>query len=1169
MTKILPAIICCWVAGNCVWAQSNALSNKRHKVFPVAEEGVLLDSLTAIPHTLVISDLSGQVPFDTSDYTIRGNQLVWDTLPEVDSVKATFRVAPYAFHANLYKRDTLKIAPTQNGNYIGFDYKPYETGEGIIDLKGLDYTGSFSRGISVGNNQDLVLNSSFNLQLSGDLGDDIEVLAAISDNNIPLQPEGNTQQLQEFDRIFIQLKRRNSALTAGDYELAKPYGYFTNYFKKLQGATFSHDAILKNEASLNTSASIAISRGKFARNEILAEEGNQGPYRLDGADGESFIIILAGTEKVFVDGKLMRRGIEYDYVIDYNRGDITFTNRQLMTKDKRIIVEFEYSDQQYLRSLYSVNSIYEKDKWKLYFNLFSQQDSKTSGEARNLSQSQKIALRDAGDAIDNIVASGERPASESTNPINYWKVPNPYFCNGDSIFVYDSTGTDPDNASRQLFAVSFSRVAGGGDYIRVDSFALGTVYVYSPRDENCQPTGEYAPLIQLISPKQNQLYAVGAEYNLSKNTSFKTEVALSNTDLNRFSEQDEQDDAGIAVSAAIEHRMPLGKKENSWEFGTGVQYEWVQENFRALNPYRVAEFRRDWNLEGTQGGNLFRNEHLGVAFIDLGKGTDFQLNYGLNGYSRDSLLEGLRHDLDLKMQLGGFNLHVFGTYLDSRSTEETTKFSRPRILLSQTIKPLKNIEIGFYGEREKNSRRSITAEVDTLINTSFYYDVAKFFIQNPEDENLHFNISYLNRWDFAPVNREFEQSTRAEEVNINGKWKAGRASNLRWNFTYRDLQINDTSLINLDASKTYLGRLDYTLLLWKGAVRSNTTYEIGTGQERKIDFVYREIQPGEIGTHLWVDRDSNGVIGFDEVEIAPFADAANLIQITLVTDEFIRTNNITYNQSFRLEPRIVWGNKEGFLKALGKFSGQASFRILRKTLEDASIQPYNPFQGNIPDTSLVSVNSIIRGDIFFNRANAVYDLQWGIQDSRNRVTLTTGYESRQLAEQFLRGRLNFTKEVSAIVKLTKGKQLNDSRLFNSRDYNIDFYAIEPNLTWQPSAAFRGTVSFQYRESRNLLPEGGEASFQSDMKVEGIFNSTSSTSIRTSFTYSRVAFSGKENTPAGFAMLNGLQKGNNFLWELNFDRRLSSNIQLSLGYQGRKTGTARVVHVGQAEIRALF
>ena len=88
-----------------------------------------------------------------------------------------------------------------------------------------------------------------------------------------------------------------------------------NYYKKLQGATFSRDwkvnggRVLKTQNSkLKTKFSMAAARGKFARNTLAAQEGNQGPYRLEGAEGERFIIILSGTEKVFVDGALMARG---------------------------------------------------------------------------------------------------------------------------------------------------------------------------------------------------------------------------------------------------------------------------------------------------------------------------------------------------------------------------------------------------------------------------------------------------------------------------------------------------------------------------------------------------------------------------------------------------------------------------------------------------------------------------------------------------------------------------------------------------------------------------------------------------------------------------------------------------------------------------------------------
>jgi hypothetical protein len=59
------------------------------------------------------------------------------------------------------------------------------------------------------------------------------------------------------------------------------------------------------------------------------------------------------------------------------------------------------------------------------------------------------------------------------------------------------------------------------------------------------------------------------------------------------------------------------------------------------------------------------------------------------------------------------------------------------------------------------------------------------------------------------------------------------------------------------------------------------------------------------------------------------------------------------------------------------------------------------------------------------------------------------------------------------------------------------------------------------------------------------------------------------SPAGFIMLDGLNKGKNLIWNMDYTQRLAGNLELSLQYEGRKPGMSREIHTGRASVRAVF
>lgn len=1192
--RIVLALVVGCTSGAMQAQGESKFSNLRNRVLEVSSGGLPLDSLTVMSPLGQALDFNSGEPLDAALFSLKNNKLYIDTAqlmlayPTCKRIAIAYRVLPYDFSIKIARLDTVAIRRRMNLDAIEFDYSPYEPTKKPWESSGLTSSGAYTRGLSFGNNQNLVFNSNLNLQLDGKLGKDLELRAALSDNSIPLQPDGTTRQLQEFDRIFIQLKRKQTALTAGDYDLTRPSGYFSNYFKRLQGALVSSSIGIKND-SVHVRAAAAVSKGKFARQNIQGQEGNQGPYRLQGAEGERFIIVLAGTEKVFIDGQLLQRGLEDDYVADYNLGEITFTPRRLITKDSRIIVEFEYAVQTYLRSTAAFNTDWQRAGNRLYLNLYSEQDARNNGGAQELSISERRNLAEAGDNLQNAYASGI-DTLESFDPGRVlYRIVDSVVCGvPTAILIYS---TKPDSAR---YTARFTEVPPGqGHYVLAPTAANGRVFQWSaPDPQSCQLTGNFEPVVKLIAPELRQLWTLGADLNPLKNTNISAELALSNRDLNRFSPLGNGDNLGAAGFFRLKQHFDFGPKntdENQstlWQGVLTANYEQAARTFRSLNPYRPAEFTRDWNAESTRDTVMEQIARAGLSLENRKLGV---VQYEFGAFRRLGVYDGARHFAALRLKKNGWELATEGNFLNTQGLEERTKFERPKADFSKTFFKRDStakraiLKTGIYAEREKNVRTAIGA--DTLSLQSFWYDLLRLYFQLPENQGRWQFAGFVSqRNDYAPNTVAFKKNTIANELNLNGGWnnnglKKNYTQSLAWVLTLRRLRIADPTLSIQEPQNTYLGKIDYNLAAWRNALVLTTNYELGSGQSPKLEFNYLLVNPGD-GQYTWVDRNRDSILQVDEMEVSVFQDQANYVRVAVSTPEYIRTDNVRFSPSLRFEPRLLWQRPtKGMRRLLGRLSTQSNLQINRRTYSGANdIQAWNPLQiSGLADSALVTLSSGWRNALFINRADPKWDASITHGDNWSRLAITTGFEQRRNRDLSLHARLNFGPRWSLESDVLQSIKTSDNQTFSNRDYAIKAFEAGPKLAWLPSRTFRLSSALKWRDSRNSLGEM-EAASQINWSMELTWNPITKpnakgfrarTSLRAKATFADINYDGQANSVVAFTMLDGLQGGKNFLWSLNLDRQLSKTVQLGINYEGRKTGMNRVVHVGRAQVRALF
>ncbi len=445
----------------------------------------------------------------------------------------------------------------------------------------LEVKGSKTVQVSSGNRREMTVDQNLRLTIMGQLTDDIAVRAFLSDDNLPVIPEGNTEELRDIDKVLVEMMADSWSATLGDFVARRTGSTFGNYRRKLQG--FSLEAH-PGQSSFEVLAGSP--RGLYRTLQIRGQESNQGPYYLSGSGGGENLFLVAGSERVTLDGVVLTRGADRDYTIDYVRGSITFTYRKLITAETTIVVEYEQGEGPYGRTVVGGGGGSEfvvpglSIPASFHARIIREKDDPHRLRTGELSADDEATLAAAGDNPLLAVASGVSQVPDGSGLYNQADD------QGKTIYVYDANG---GNINLSLFFVG----NGLGDYTLDFLTETGQKVFVHKGNEN----GNYLIGRPLDRPQMQSIATLTSTLGDTSATHLKAEWNFGNLDINQLSELDNDDNkstAGRLSGEIAPQNLRLGgqslgvlKVDGFWELS--------EEGFK---PFQVHKTQFDYDRWG-------------------------------------------------------------------------------------------------------------------------------------------------------------------------------------------------------------------------------------------------------------------------------------------------------------------------------------------------------------------------------------------------------------------------------------------------------------------------------------------------------------------------------------------------------------------------------------------
>lgn len=1014
----------------------------------------------------------------------------------------------------------------------------------------LRQSGSLSRGVIVGTNQDFALESGLNFELSGAITENVNINASLTDQSIPIQPDGTTQNLREFDKVFIQLETSNASVEMGDVDVSLEQSTFARFNRRLQGAS---GALRSNVGDYRGAVSVV--RGTYKSISFNGEEGVQGPYRLTGKNNEEFVMILAGTERVYVNGQRVQRGADNDYVIDYGLGEVIFTSDLLVKDETRIIIEYEYIDQDFNRTLVAAEAGDEffNGKLKIGTTVIRQADGNDLLSQQSLNEDDIDLLREAGDNLDNAVVSGARRATEEERNRYLMYAETDTVVNGEVFTIYEHR----PGSEESIYRVQFSNVGEDeGSYERIGGDANGLLYEWVGPGE-----GDYEPFRQLPAPEKHQMVAINGSYQVGRKFELFGEWAASDFDANRFSPMDDGDNTDMAYESGFrvnEINSALGK------INARLSRRYSGNRFRYFERTRDVEFERKWNISRIDESREAINEAAVSVSPTLQTTVEGEI-----GYIKRQDFTGLRQASTVSSNEHGI-LNVNYTQDWIQSEDELLlrdgDWFRQKGTIGKEVQA-GSVEIAPYISFEQETRIQRHTQTDSLYQASdAFYDLGPGLRLKYSDVELDASIAY--RREKGVLDNRMADEATAFEQRYRVNYHPGQ------NFeTTNEIRLRDktyTEAFEEQGRATRQGLLIKSVTSYTAkneVVDGEFYYQANTQRRALMQEAYIEVGP-ELGQYVWDDLNGDGVQQVDEFFPEVSSNEGVFVRQFLPSDDLFPVIDLNVRLLHTFRP--FGGNDDDD----ENWWAGLSLRSRVDITENSTTQ-------NLKDVYLLKLKSF-RNDSTTVEGRMLWEKEIDVLPGVSKGDLRVGYsQNRSLNKRSTESIWNYTDrlylntayDITGRVRLTMDAQNSTNRSESSRLQNRNFDIVSTNLKPGISAtlnrSWNAGLEFSFIRKEDRFPaEQVEADL---IKIATTHRTYLWRKLQANFRLElrNTTVTGSSSSYGSYELTEGTGEGTNLIWTLNSTYQTNNLIRFSFNYDGRTVRDRPAIHTIKLVMSATF